>query len=127
MRVAEYTIPGLHIRDHVIPVPLDWANPGGSQIELFLREAVDPTKKDDDLPLLCFLQGGPGGKSPRPSKGSPAWLAEALKTHRVILPDQRGTGRSTPVDAATMARFADSEAAADYLAYFRADSIVRDF
>ena len=127
MRVAEYTIPGLHIRDHVIPVPLDWANPGGAQIELFLREVVDPTKKDADLPLLCFLQGGPGGKSPRPGKGDPTWLAEALKTHRVILPDQRGTGRSTRVDAATMARFADGEAAADYLSHFRADSIVRDF
>lgn len=127
MRVAEYTIPGLHIRDHIVPVPLDWSNPGGSQIELFLREVVDPTKKDDDLPLLCFLQGGPGGKSPRPGKGSPTWLAEAIKTHRVILPDQRGTGRSTPIDAATMARFPDGEAAADYLNHFRADSIVRDF
>ncbi|MBY5838996.1 hypothetical protein J3P71_35095 (plasmid) [Rhizobium leguminosarum] len=25
----------------------------------------------------------------------PPWLAEALKTHRVILIDQRGTGRSS--------------------------------
>lgn len=127
MRTAEYTIPGLHVRDHLVPVPLDWAAPEGRQIELFLREVVDPTRKDDDLPLLCFLQGGPGGKSPRPLQGSPPWLAELLKTHRVILPDQRGTGRSTRVDAATMRGFADGEAAADYLNHFRADSIVRDF
>jgi proline iminopeptidase len=127
MPVAEYTIPGMHIRDHILPVPLDWQKPEGATIELFLREVVDPTKRNDDLPLLVFLQGGPGGKSPRPTKGSPSWLAEALKTHRVILPDQRGTGRSTRIEAATMTQFTSGEAAADYLAHFRADSIVDDF
>ncbi|WP_055045908.1 alpha/beta fold hydrolase [Devosia sp. A16] len=127
MPVAEYTIPGMLIRDHLLPVPLDWQKPEGRSIELFVREVVDPTRRHDDLPLLVFLQGGPGGKSPRPTRGSPAWLAEALKTHRVILPDQRGTGRSTRIEAATMAGFADGEAAADYLSHFRADSIVDDF
>lgn len=127
MIVSEYTIPGMHIRDHVVPVPLDWSKPQGLTIRIFAREVVDPTRKSEDLPLLCFLQGGPGGKSPRPAGGSPGWLHEALKTHRVILPDQRGTGRSTPVTAHTMARFADGEAAADYLQLFLAESIVADF
>lgn len=125
MIVSEYTIPGLHVRDHVVTVPLDWSKPEGRTIEFFAREVVDPARKDEALPLLCFLQGGPGGKSPRPTKSSPPWLAKALKTHRIILPDQRGTGRSTPVDAATIAGF-DGEAGADYLACFRADSIVDD-
>lgn len=125
MIVSEYTIPGLHIRDHLVTVPLDWAAPDGRTIEVFAREVVDPARKDEALPLLCFLQGGPGGKSPRPTRGGPPWLHKALKTHRVILPDQRGTGRSTPVDAATIAGF-DGEAGADYLACFRADSIVDD-
>jgi proline iminopeptidase len=128
MAVAEYTIPGMHIRDHLVPVPLDWANQASTPtIEVFVREVVDPTRKAEDLPLLVFLQGGPGGKSPRPTVGSPPWLAEALKTHRVILPDQRGTGRSTRIEAATMAQFADGAAGADYLVKFRADSIVDDF
>jgi len=125
MIVSEYTIPGLHVRDHVVTVPLDWSKPEGRTIEFFAREVVDPARKDEALPLLCFLQGGPGGKSPRPTKSSPSWLAKALKTHRIILPDQRGTGRSTPVDAATISGF-DGEAGADYLACFRADSIVDD-
>jgi len=125
MIVSEYTIPGLHVRDHVVTVPLDWSKPEGRTIEFFAREVVDPARKDEALPLLCFLQGGPGGKSPRPTKSSPSWLPKALKTHRIILPDQRGTGRSTPVDAATIAGF-DGEAGADYLACFRADSIVDD-
>ncbi|WP_029076026.1 alpha/beta fold hydrolase [Kaistia adipata] len=126
MIVSEYTLPGMHIRDHVIPVPLDWSNPAGPAIQLFAREVVDPARKFEDLPLLCFLQGGPGGKSPRPTGNSPGWLHEALKTYRVVLPDQRGTGRSTPVTSGTMARFADGEAAADHLQLFLADSIVAD-
>jgi pimeloyl-ACP methyl ester carboxylesterase len=40
--------------------------------------------------------------------------------------DQRGTGRSTPVTARSLAARGDAAAQADYLALFRADSIVRD-
>lgn len=126
MSAIEYTIPGMLVCDHRLPVPLDWSRPAGATIEVFAREIVDPVRRSENLPVLCFLQGGPGGKSPRPTRGSPSWLAEALKTHRIVLPDQRGTGRSTPVEAATMTGFVDGEAAADYLACFRADSIVAD-
>ncbi|HEV2507549.1 MAG TPA: alpha/beta fold hydrolase [Mesorhizobium sp.] len=126
MSTIEYTIPGMHVRDHRLSVPLDWSKPHGATIEVFAREIVDPARRSENLPVLCFLQGGPGGKSPRPTRGSPSWLAEALKTHRIVLPDQRGTGRSTPIEAATMTGFVDGEAAADYLAHFRADSIVAD-
>ncbi|MBN9335554.1 alpha/beta fold hydrolase [Devosia sp.] len=125
---AEYTIPGMHIRDHEIEVPLDWSRPADSRsIVLFAREVVDPTRKDADLPLLVFFQGGPGGKSPRPTQSGPGWLVEALKTYRVILPDQRGTGRSSRVEGSTMRGFASGREAGDFLACFRADSIVRDF
>lgn len=128
MITSEYTIPGVHIRDHLIDVPLDWfGDADGPTIKLFAREVVSPTKKHEDLPLLVFLQGGPGGKSPRPTSTGPGWLIEALKSYRVILPDQRGTGRSTPVDAQTMAQFSTGEAAGKFLAHFRADSIVADF
>lgn len=127
MPIAEYTIPGMHIRDHVVSVPLDWSRPAATpSLQVFAREVVDPVRRHEDLPLLAFLQGGPGGKSPRPVPGSPPWLTEALKTHRVVLVDQRGTGRSSPVEGATMARFGNGDDAADYLLCFRADSIVRD-
>lgn len=127
MLVAEYTIPGLHIRDHLCDVPLDWSRANdGRTISVFAREVVDPAKAGQALPKLVFLQGGPGGKSPRPMAGAPAWLDEALKTHTVILLDQRGTGRSTRIESATMAGFASGAEAADYLACFRADSIVSD-
>lgn len=128
MITAEYTIPGMHIRDHEIEVPLNWDDPDSSvPIRLFAREVCAPERKNEDLPLLVFLQGGPGGKSPRPGQGSPCWLAEAIKTYRVILPDQRGTGRSSRVEGGTMKRFETGEEAGDFLACFRADSIVKDF
>lgn len=127
MILSEYIIPGMFIRDHAVPVPLDWSKPGGEAIEVFAREVCDPVRRREKLPLLAFLQGGPGGKAPRPANGGPSWLAEALKTHRVVLLDQRGTGRSTGVETATMERFgADGEAGANYLSCFRADSIVAD-
>ncbi len=126
MSIGEYTIPGMFIRDHQVSVPLNWSKPEGETIEVFAREVCDPVRRGETLPLLAFLQGGPGGKSPRPANGGPSWLAEALKTHRVILIDQRGTGRSTRIESATMDSFESGEAAADYLCYFRADSIVAD-
>ncbi|MCH0542466.1 alpha/beta fold hydrolase [Streptomyces sp. MUM 203J] len=112
--------------DHTFTVPLDHAAPDGPAIEVFAREVADPARAGERLPWMLFLQGGPGGKSPRPSAGSPGWLARALKTHRVLLLDQRGTGRSTPVTARTAARFGSPAGLAAYLGHFRADSIVAD-
>src|SRR5699024_7611603 len=98
----------------------------GERIDLFIRELVDPDRRSEDLPLLTYLQGGPGGASPRPVNGSGGWLGEALKHYRVILVDQRGTGSSTPIEAVDVQARGDADAGADYLSMFRADSIVRD-
>ncbi|MBT2365386.1 alpha/beta fold hydrolase [Streptomyces sp. ISL-10] len=112
--------------DHVFTVPLDHEAPEGPAIEIFAREVADPSRFGEQLPWLLYLQGGPGGKSPRPSAGSPGWLPQALKTHRVLLLDQRGTGRSTPITARSASRFASAPRLAAYLAHFRADAIVAD-
>ena len=122
--MTSYTIPGMYVREHTVEVPLDWSGAGSGTITVFARELVDPMRKDDDLPCLLFLQGGPGGKGPRPVEPS-GWIGQALKTYRVILMDQRGTGRSTPVSGRRMASLS-AEEGADYLACFRADSIVAD-
>ncbi|MFD9633746.1 alpha/beta fold hydrolase [Streptomyces violascens] len=118
--------PAYATTDHFFTVPLDHSSPHGPTIQVFAREVVDPARADEQPPWLLYLQGGPGGKSPRPSAGSPGWLPQALKTHRVLLLDQRGTGRSTPVTARVASRFADPARLAAYLGCFRADSIVAD-
>ncbi|MFI1303289.1 alpha/beta fold hydrolase [Streptomyces sioyaensis] len=112
--------------DRTFTAPLDHSAPHGPDIQIFAREVVDPARAGERLPWLLYLQGGPGGKSPRPSAGSPGWLAQALKTHRVLLLDQRGTGRSTPVTARVASGFGSAAQLATYLGHFRADSIVAD-
>lgn len=123
--ITSYHVPGLYVEDHSIDVPLDWrglepmllavgstmrrgAMPAPiagahESIKLFYRVVCAPDRINDDLPLLLFLQGGPGGESPRPlSPTSDGWIEEAVKHFRVVLPDQRGTGRSSCVDGRTM-------------------------
>jgi len=117
-------LPGLVMTDHVFTVPLDHSRPDGPAIEVFAREVVAPDNVDVALPWLVFLQGGPGGQSPRPD-GPTSWIGRAVRTHRVLLLDQRGTGRSTPMTAKTV-RGMEPEALAGYLRHFRADSIVAD-
>ena len=125
MRIATHRLPGLLLTDHEFVVPLDHAAPDGRTITVFARELVAPRKRDQDLPWLLFLQGGPGNRSPRPT-GRSGWLGRALQDHRVLLLDQRGTGRSTPATRQTLSRLGSAQEQADYLTHFRADSIVRD-
>jgi pimeloyl-ACP methyl ester carboxylesterase len=125
MRRASHRLPGLLLTEHEFRVPLDHASPAGEQITVFGREAVAPRKRDQDLPWLIYLQGGPGGLGPRPT-GRSSWLGRAMQDHRVLLLDQRGTGRSTPQTRQTLATLPNAAAQAHHLTHFRADSIVRD-
>ena len=112
-------------RDVWTTVPLDWSDPDGETIRVFARELVAAEKRNEDLPLLVHLQGGPGGKGTRPL-GRSGWVGAALDRFRLVIPDQRGTGRSTPVSGAEFGAMPADEAARR-LALHRADSIVRDF
>jgi pimeloyl-ACP methyl ester carboxylesterase len=119
--------PGTVLTDRTFTVPLDHHRPDGEQIEVFAREVAPAGRRDGDpaLPWLVFLQGGPGFGSPRPF-GRESWLNRALDDYRVLLLDQRGTGRSTPASRHTLGQLGSPRAQADYLSHFRADSIVRD-
>ncbi len=115
-------VPGLVLTEHEFEVPLDHDRPDGEQITVFAREVADPTGRD--RPFLVYLEGGPGQEAPRPTRGptDPAWLDRALVDFRVLMLDQRGTGRSSPVGVPD----GTPQEQADRLALFRADSIVRD-
>jgi pimeloyl-ACP methyl ester carboxylesterase len=123
--MATYRHPGTVLTDRWFSVPLDHDDPGGARIEVYGREVIATDRSGEDLPWLLFLQGGPGFGSPRPV-GREGWLDRALEDYRVLLLDQRGTGRSTPVNRRTLAAAGGAAAQADHLARFRADSIIRD-
>jgi pimeloyl-ACP methyl ester carboxylesterase len=69
--------------------------------------------------VLCVAPtGGPGFESPRPTEAS-GWLKCALGSFRVVLMDQRGTGRSSPVTTNTLAQRGTPQQQALYLSFFR--------
>jgi pimeloyl-ACP methyl ester carboxylesterase len=120
---ASYDTRGLLLTEHELAVPLDHARPDGETITVFAREVADPDGRD--RPVLVYLQGGPGSEAPRPTRhpSAPGWLDRALTEFRVLMLDQRGTGRSTPIGTLPGAGAAEQ---AEYLTHFRGDAIVRD-
>ena len=121
MTAVTYRVPSavLTEREHV--VPLDHSKPDGPKITVFSRELAHPDGLDK--PYLIFQQGGPGFEATRPTAPPSGWQKRAIADYRVLLIDQRGVGRSTPVADIPGD---DPEAQAEYLTHFRADSIVRD-
>jgi pimeloyl-ACP methyl ester carboxylesterase len=120
---TRFATPGLLLCEHEFSVPLDHARPEGERITVFAREVADPDGRE--RPFLVFLQGGPGFEAARPTRhpSAPGWLDRALRDYRVLMLDQRGTGRSTPVGALPGLT---AQEQAQRLTHFRADAIVRD-
>jgi pimeloyl-ACP methyl ester carboxylesterase len=117
----------LLLTDREFQVPIDHTQPDGAQLTVFTREVAAINKDAGALPWLVFFQGGPGYGSPRPiDLQTPDWIGRAVKDYRVLLLDQRGTGRSSPIGYQSLARFKAPREQADYLKLFRADNIVRD-
>jgi pimeloyl-ACP methyl ester carboxylesterase len=119
---AKREVLGLVVIDHEFELPLDHANPNGASIGVFAREIA--AEDGQERPLLVFFQGGPGSQAPRPTTPqTPPWLPRALQDYRVLMLDQRGTGRSTPVGK--LPGMSPQEQF-EYLTHHRADAIVRD-
>ena len=118
-------IPELTLIEHEFSVPLDHDEPGGGTISVFARELIGDRPGAAELPLLVYFQGGPGYEAPRTDSAPPkdSWISRALEEYRVLMLDQRGTGRSSPVGALEGMSAGQQ---AEYLTHFRADSIVRD-
>lgn len=131
--------------DHWFTVPVDHAHTlaeaeaqdaagtgagphGRGTLSVFAREVRAQDDAEGARPWALYLQGGPGGAGPRPARVG-GWLAALAGEHRVLLLDQRGTGRSTPATVASLTAegaFASDEARAEHLAHLRAPGIVRD-
>ena len=124
-----HRVRGLSLTALFFDVPLDhWEPQEGESISVHARLVVAADKSEKavhELPFLVFLQGGPGFEAPRPTELS-GWIGAAVASFRVLLVDQRGTGLSSRISAASLSRLGDSRRQADYCAHFRADSIIAD-
>ncbi|KAH8813568.1 alpha/beta-hydrolase, partial [Flagelloscypha sp. PMI_526] len=123
---------GIKVIERFFILPLDYSNPSGESIRVFARNLVPldkaKTKEDEEkLPYIVYLAGGPGFEVGFPVlEGYASLLHE--KGYQTLWLDQRGTGLSSPISASTIppAYASSPRKTADYLKFFRADSIVKD-
>lgn len=111
------------IKDHIREVPLDHFNKKKDSIHVFAREVYQ--KGNEKADIFVYLQGGPGFASPRSAESLPAFKV-LLSKYRLVLLDQRGTGKSNKIGPETCLSFSKDEDLAKYFTYFRADQIVCD-
>ncbi|WP_422772314.1 alpha/beta hydrolase [Plantactinospora sp. WMMC1484] len=90
--------PPLQVQCARVPVPLDYRDPDGAQIEIMVSR-IASTKPEKRRGVLIFNPGGPGGTGlDQPAfminKGLPASVMDA---YDLIGMDTRGVGHSSPV------------------------------
>lgn len=117
-------------------VPRDYKNLAQGTIQLFGRSVTKherpivplneaDAKKSDQKPWLVYLEGGPGYGNREP-QDSPITRTALTRGYQVLFLDYRGTGMSSPVSAAMLARLGPATDQAAHLRLLRADNIVRD-
>ncbi|KAJ1814412.1 hypothetical protein LPJ56_003041 [Coemansia sp. RSA 2599] len=129
--VESYAIRGGTVHERFFDCPLDYASPeNGKRVRIFVRHIVplDKDAKVHELPFLLYLQGGPGYECSLPGSVKSGWHAKAIaEGYQILLIDQRGTGRSSPINADSLdAKFSTTAEKVEYVSHFRADNIVRD-
>lgn len=123
----------LKVTEHCFDVPKDYSKPDAGTIRVFARSVrkherpIVPTedKEKEQLPWMCFLNGGPGLECRPPQHYS---FSDRVieKGYQLMFLDPRGTGLSTPITASTLQMRGTNDVQANYLKLYRADSIVRD-
>jgi pimeloyl-ACP methyl ester carboxylesterase len=90
-------IASLAARCATLEVPEDPAHPGGARIALHV--AVVPALKSQGAPLF-LLAGGPGQAAADLYVSYAGAFARINRNHDIVLVDQRGTGKSQPLNCA---------------------------
>ena len=80
-----------------LSVPLDRSDPDGETIELFVAVVEALTERPAPDPLVV-IAGGPGEAATRFFVTAEVAFRRILRDRAVVLVDQRGTGRSAPLD-----------------------------
>lgn len=80
-----------------VTVPEDYAKPAGRRIELFVARLPALSRRKSTDPLV-IVAGGPGLGASTLYPGIAANLARVRRERDLLVIDQRGTGRSAPLD-----------------------------
>ncbi|KAF8918203.1 alpha/beta-hydrolase [Mucidula mucida] len=122
---------GIKVVERFFDLPLDYSKPEGETIRVFARSMIPKDKaktpeEEDKLPILLYLQGGPGHEVPLADIHG--YAAEIhSRGYQTLWLDPRGTGLSTHISPESLpARLKTDQDVADYFKLFRADSIVKD-
>ncbi|KAK0940378.1 hypothetical protein LTR29_008117 [Friedmanniomyces endolithicus] len=123
----------LSITEHFFDLPKDHSKPEGGTIRVFARSVKkrdtaivpDSSKDKEQLPWMCYLQGGPGLPCRAPQHYN---FTQTIldRGYQLLYLDQRGTGLSTPLTASTLGMRGNTDVQARHLKLHRADSIVKD-
>ena len=84
----------------------------------YLRE--EGARVQRQKPPKCV--GGPGSEAPRHTESS-GWVNKATQYFSVVMLDQRGTGRSSPISVDSLERIGSPQSQADYLQHFRSQKL----
>ncbi len=95
--------------------PLNPDAPDGEQVELFVAK-MPSTALDPASDALTIINGGPGGSSIDLMVDIAPLLQAFTRERDVIVLDQRGTGRSTPLECQALTDTAESAERAEILA-----------
>ena len=80
-----------------VRVPLDWARPSVSP-QIGVHFAFQPATNGHAIGTVVAVEGGPGYPSTGSLSDYQAMYGTVLRTHNLLLVDNRGTGDSTPID-----------------------------
>jgi pimeloyl-ACP methyl ester carboxylesterase len=83
----------------VLKVPEDWTEPGGATIDLSVAVVPALNRRAAAAPLF-LLAGGPGQGATAMYTSYAAAFARVNRNHEIVLVDQRGTGKSAPLNCA---------------------------
>lgn len=129
--IDSFVVDGLRNQRLRMEVPLDYENPQQTiriVANVVLKAKAAPNTSGEisvSGPVVAFLQGGPGFPCvvPLAYAGHAKTLLD--RGYSIVYYDQRGTGLSSPIDAAHLEHLGPA-AAELYLLHFRADNICRD-
>jgi pimeloyl-ACP methyl ester carboxylesterase len=98
-RLTAPRLPGIDAACGRLPVPADRSDPGGAGIELFVARVPALSAEPRPDPLL-IVAGGPGQAATDFYLSLRAAFEPIRRERDIVLVDQRGTGRSRPLECA---------------------------